>query len=751
MSIDPNATGLISSSDYPCKTSNEPSSIGLDWPGHAARFLSLVLRERKDGPMWSGAVYAPGHDPRACPRHTDAKGGLVWDCRHLRLNENVLHSQIFAIDLDNPSRPESERIETLLSSWGVTWVRYPTWSHRPPGASPAPGAHGPKEPTDDPVCHRIAIPVSRPVSGAEWCCFAGRLVGMLGLADRKDVRDCLPASQGLYLPAAWAGHPREVIEAIRREFRYQEGELLDVASVLAAPWPAEFHPATTDGHAPRHKGGRPRVATVSHVGSHCLTPARATTPAQAEALLASVCEQLAAIPAGDPRHPMIRDLVLLVSRLAPHLLAEAEIRRRVTEACARMATPRDCTADIEEAIAKGMAEAQYLPLHELAWATRIVALHGLHMRYAYDTEQWYIWEGSHWSSVDAVTQVREWVSELLLYWLDQCGEIGGEYAKVLKKFVQTHLGDASSSAILSLIGKARAVRVAAADFDADRDAIGVANGTLYPRTGVLVPAAPEHMISRLLPIKYDPAATCPLFEQFLLDSFANAEVIAYLQRALGLTLTGRTTNHLAFFLIGRTRSGKGTLMAVMAALLGHWAAPVPASLLQEHYHAPSEAALHTLRGIRLGFIDEPGYRQCVDSEVFKRLTGGAQLQSRGMRKDFSKFDNQAHLWLAVNPERFPRLDQEDDAVWARVRCIPTSGSRLGQEDEDLVEKLCAELPGVLAWLVRGTVAWAATGKLHEPHEVLAATAARRESLRERSRNMGGVVVPFLRPEKSAAK
>jgi putative DNA primase/helicase len=50
-----------------------------------------------------------------------------------------------------------------------------------------------------------------------------------------------------------------------------------------------------------------------------------------------------------------------------------------------------------------------------------------------------------------------------------------------------------------------------------------------------------------------------------------------------------------------------------------------------------------------------------------------------------------------------------------------------EQDQDLIDKLSEELPGILAWAVRGCLEWQETG-LKPPKEVLQATKAYRDEM-----------------------
>jgi hypothetical protein len=76
----------------------------------------------------------------------------------------------------------------------------------------------------------------------------------------------------------------------------------------------------------------------------------------------------------------------------------------------------------------------------------------------------------------------------------------------------------------------------------------------------------------------------------------------------------------------------------------------------------------------------------------------------------------------------PVIYGTDDAIWDRIRMIPFTRRFSGAKaDTGLPRKLRAELPGVLAWMVRGCLDWQHDG-LGEPKGVKDATAGYRAEM-----------------------
>jgi len=102
--------------------------------------------------------------------------------------------------------------------------------------------------------------------------------------------------------------------------------------------------------------------------------------------------------------------------------------------------------------------------------------------------------------------------------------------------------------------------------------LNVRNGTLDLRTGELRPHRREDLLTRLAPVDYDPDATCPTWLAFLDRITAgNQNLIQFLQRAIGYTLTGSARERVLFMLHGGGANGKSTLLETISGLLGDYA------------------------------------------------------------------------------------------------------------------------------------------------------------------------------------
>jgi putative DNA primase/helicase len=124
-------------------------------------------------------------------------------------------------------------------------------------------------------------------------------------------------------------------------------------------------------------------------------------------------------------------------------------------------------------------------------------------------------------------------------------------------------------------------------------------------------------------------------------------------------------------------------------------------------------------------VEAEGGRRLAEALV-KQLTGGDAVTARFLYGEYFSFIPTFKLWFATNHK--PLIRGTEHAVWRRIRLIPFDVTiPEAEQDRELPEKLRAEFSGILAWAVRGCLAWQRDG-LGIPDPVRHATAEYRESM-----------------------
>ncbi len=240
------------------------------------------------------------------------------------------------------------------------------------------------------------------------------------------------------------------------------------------------------------------------------------------------------------------------------------------------------------------------------------------------------------------------------------------------------------------------------------------------RTGELRPATPDDLVTKAIPVTYNPKATCPRWDAFIdriMDS--NADLIGYLQRLAGLLLTGDITVQELFIFHGGGANGKSVFIDTLGAMLGDYAGVAPDGFLTIRSHDEHPTEIADLCGKRLVVASETEEGSRLRTQLVKRLTGDARLKARFMRQDYFEFDRTHKLVLVTNNK--PRINESTNAIWRRIRLIPFTVTIPPEEqDPHLLERLKAEWPGILSWAVRGCLEWQREG-MNPPGEVLIAS------------------------------
>jgi putative DNA primase/helicase len=365
------------------------------------------------------------------------------------------------------------------------------------------------------------------------------------------------------------------------------------------------------------------------------------------------------------------------------------------------------------------------PLTDAGNAERFAARYAGEVRFVHGPDHWLVWDGKRWAyDMLREAQRRAKDSARGIRLEAQLASDEKAAAHIFKHALRSERRQAIDSA-LSLARSEPPLAVAADELDADADLLCVENGTLDLRTGELLPHRQESLITKLAPVAFDRTAMAPTWTAFLERVMPDPALRDFLQRAVGYSMTGGVSEHTLFFLHGGGRNGKSTFLETMLALLGEYAKAAPHNLLLSSKQDRHSAEIATLMGFRFVTAVEAGEGRAWDEAKVKHLTGGDTVSARWMYGNPFTFTPSHKFWVAANHK--PRVSGTDVGIWRRLHLIPWNVTIPEEEqDKDLLVKLRAELPGILAWAVAGCVAWRTSG-LRPPTPVLEATRAYRSA------------------------
>ena len=366
-------------------------------------------------------------------------------------------------------------------------------------------------------------------------------------------------------------------------------------------------------------------------------------------------------------------------------------------------------------------------------AERLVDAYGSSIRFDCDSSRWLIWLGTRWAE-DATGEIERMMKSTIRDIYSELPTMDDSKIRdALYKHASKSEANARIKAALSLAQTELGIPLISADLDADSWMFNVANGTVDLRTGQLHPHTQTHLITKQSPVKYDPNADCPSWQQFLLDvTQSDDELISFLQRAIGYSLTGDTREQIFFILYGYGSNGKSTLLSIVREIIGTYSMQTSTDTILERNNSGIPNDLARLRGARMVAAVEAKAGRRLAEDLIKQITGGDPITARFLRAEFFEFVPQFKLWLACNHQ--PRIEGMDEAIWRRIRLIPfkvqfkdADAPEGPYKDLTLLSKLQSELPGILNWAIQGCLDWQQNG-IGKPRAMIEATGKYQQSM-----------------------
>jgi putative DNA primase/helicase len=347
--------------------------------------------------------------------------------------------------------------------------------------------------------------------------------------------------------------------------------------------------------------------------------------------------------------------------------------------------------------------------------------HRENVRYCFGLKQWLVWNGNRWKpDTEGRVMPLAKATARSLYGVAE-REPDEKRRKAIAKWAVESETERRLKSTVTLAQSEPGIPIEASRLDTDPLLLNVANGTLDLRMGALRPARREDFITKMVPTEYHPDAVCPEFERLLHRLFEKIPAVRqYLQRIFGYSLTGLTTEQCFFIFYGVGANGKSTVLRAILDLLGEYGATTRPEtfLVRRGDGIPNDVA--ALAGARFVVSLESEHGKRLAEGLVKAVTGGDKLSARFLHREYFSFAPQLKFFIGTNHK--PTIMGTDHAIWRRVRCllfdvvIPDE-----EQDKQLPDKLRAEFPGILNWLLQGCLDWLRDG-LGPPLEVQAATA-----------------------------
>jgi putative DNA primase/helicase len=219
--------------------------------------------------------------------------------------------------------------------------------------------------------------------------------------------------------------------------------------------------------------------------------------------------------------------------------------------------------------------------------------------------------------------------------------------------------------------------------------ISCQNGLLDPATRTLYDATPFFFTRNALSLEFDELAPAPTqWLEFLNETLqGRAPLIELVQEMMGYVISSDTSMQKVFFMFGRPRSGKGTILRVTTALVGAGNTTFPTiETLGGQY------GLQGLIGKSLAQITDMN----TDSReklgvAASRINGISGEDGQTIeRKYMTPYDGKLGTRFVMAGNTMPNLGSHTLAMAPRLLIVPFEVSFAGREDRELTDKLMLE-------------------------------------------------------------
>ncbi len=328
-----------------------------------------------------------------------------------------------------------------------------------------------------------------------------------------------------------------------------------------------------------------------------------------------------------------------------------------------------------------------------------------------------LFEREHAESLRYCKEWSAWLEWSASVWRPERTDLAFDYARELsrKANFEGKASPAKASFARGVEAFARASRTFAttsSQWDCDSWILNTPGGIVDLKTGHKRAHVSTDYVTKITRVAPQRMPT-PVLDKFLREiTCGDADLANYLQRALGSALSGAVSDHVLHFWTGEGSNGKNTLGDTVADTVGSYAKTIPTETLMSSKHERHPTEMATMQGLRFAFSSEVPEGSRWNESRIKSLTGDATITARFMRGDFFEFPR-THKHFVYGNSR-PQLAVVDLAMRRRLHVVPFKAlfsDELGNKDPLLPEKLRAEGPGILQWLIEGHMEWLRDGRL----------------------------------------
>jgi putative DNA primase/helicase len=359
-------------------------------------------------------------------------------------------------------------------------------------------------------------------------------------------------------------------------------------------------------------------------------------------------------------------------------------------------------------------------LTELGSAKELINSYGLDIRFIPQFGKWLLWDGYRWC-FDETGHISRLAKANALSQYEKVAQLDDfNQRREMSRYATKSESRQAIESTIHLAKTEEGMPLKVEQLDTNQYFLGVANGVINLKSGEMLDDTKNDYLTKQAPVVFSRDAKCPRWLEFLNQAMSgDQEMIGYLQRIVGYSLTGDTKEQVLFFLYGHGANGKSKFIGAIQDMLGDYAMQTPVSTLMTRGKGSINNDVARMRGARFVATTETEEGSKFNESEIKLLTGGDTITCRFLRQEYFEYRPEFKIWISGNHKPVPG---DGHGIWRRLILIPFEVIvDDADQDKELHLKLRKELSGILNWAIEGCLQWQEVG-LQTPQKILDAVA-----------------------------
>jgi putative DNA primase/helicase len=401
--------------------------------------------------------------------------------------------------------------------------------------------------------------------------------------------------------------------------------------------------------------------------------------------------------------------------------------QKAIDSCREVYDPikkRDPKDDFKVGISNNDGEMKTYKLDDTGNAIVMSIMFGDKIRYAHDINKWFIYDGVKWYE-DKTDSIRLLVNEMLLQMendfsiiIDSIDEAEKDKKTIANAYNRHLKGSRSNKGKNAMLNETKPLLpILSTKFNKGRHLINTPSGTYDINKNQILDHKAGDYISQITKVNIIENMKSPRWEKFLDEIFlGDKELIRYIQKAVGYSLTGFTKEQCMFICLGEGQNGKGVFKDILSYIMNDYVrCPQAETISQIRQGNEASSDIVYLMDARMVICVESNKGVRFNEGFIKQCTGEDMITARRLYCEPISFYPKFKLWLFTN--HIPEVTGTDKGIWRRLKLVPFNANITeDKKDTNLKTKLLEEIDGIFWWCIEGLKLYLSEG-LKEPAAV----------------------------------